>query len=414
VLSNFFSSSGGILFLGLLSSYIFDKTGIPEVIILMSLGVLLGPVFHIFPIDSLHAISPFIGTLALIVILFDGGLGLDFVQLPKQFTPAIFLTITTFTLTLLAIAGGAHFVLRLPWMTSVLLGAILCSAPSVVIAVPLISQMKVSPEVKTVVKLESTIADVLAIVVSVSLIRVISLGTHGEINVMPEILRAFVLALVIGTAAGLIWLKLLNIFKGHPLSYMLTFGTILLLYGFVEWIGGAGGIAVLTFATVLSNAEQFFSRWGLHEHFVADSKIHGFHNEISFLIRIFFFVYLGMLFGVKNMDFTFFIGTILIVTIVIGIRYVNIQAFAALFSSHREDSALYFYMIPRGLATAVLAGMPIAKGIPNTEHFMDYAFALILISTLFMTFGILKIKKKQRKKEKEENIPTETFSAPPT
>src|ERR1700733_9785855 len=121
---------GGIIFLGIAGSYLFEKTRIPDVLILMGLGFILGPVMRVVDPATLRVVSPYFGTLALVVILFEGGLGLNLHQLISQFAPATFLSFFTFAATMAGVAELGHLALGLPWIAASLLGAILGAAPS--------------------------------------------------------------------------------------------------------------------------------------------------------------------------------------------------------------------------------------------------------------------------------------------
>jgi hypothetical protein len=146
---------GGIIFLGIAGAYLFEKTRIPDVLILMGLGFILGPVAKLVDPSALRLVSPYFGTLALVVILFEGGLGIDLRQLISQFAPATFLTLFTFVLTMAGIAFLGHQALGLSWTAASILGAILCASPSPSISIPVISRMKIPEKTKTLMVLES-------------------------------------------------------------------------------------------------------------------------------------------------------------------------------------------------------------------------------------------------------------------
>ena len=71
-----FTLSGMIIILGFLANYLFRKTKIPDILILLLLGLLLGPTFHVVDPTSLISIAPLFANLALVILLFNGGLNL--------------------------------------------------------------------------------------------------------------------------------------------------------------------------------------------------------------------------------------------------------------------------------------------------------------------------------------------------
>src|ERR1700689_3925598 len=154
---------GGIIFLGIAGSYLFEKTRIPDVLILMGLGFILGPVLGLVNPATLRVVSPYFGTLALVVILFEGGLGLDLHELISQFAPATFLTLFTFAGTMAGVAALGHLALGIPWIAASLLGAVLGAAPSPSISIPVVSRMKIPEKRKTLLIPESGLTPVLAV-----------------------------------------------------------------------------------------------------------------------------------------------------------------------------------------------------------------------------------------------------------
>jgi cell volume regulation protein A len=386
---------GGIIFLGIAGAYLFEKTRIPDVLILMGLGFILGPVAKLVDPSALRLVSPYFGTLALVVILFEGGLGIDLRQLISQFAPATFLTLFTFVLTMAGIAFLGHQALGLSWTAASILGAILCASPSPSISIPVISRMKIPEKTKTLMVLESGLADVLAVVVALALIDV---AIQGQTQIVGQtfvrLIQAFLVASTLAGLAGIAWLKILNLLGRHHLSYMMTLGVTLALYSLVEWLGGSGAIAALVFGITLTNSEQVFRRFQMDHHFLIDKKLVAFHAEISFFIRTFFFVYLGWVTSLKDFNLLFGIFVVGLLMTMFLVRSGVVRVLSKIAPSQRPFEGLYWIMIPRGLTVAVLAGVPALEKIPGCEHFVDYAFAMILATNLVLTLGLSTIEKK--------------------
>jgi cell volume regulation protein A len=87
-----------IIILGFLGEEFFNRTSIPDSILLLLFGVLLGPIFQLFAHDELLAITPYFAALALIIILFDGGLNMDIREAVRNSPRALVLAITGWTL----------------------------------------------------------------------------------------------------------------------------------------------------------------------------------------------------------------------------------------------------------------------------------------------------------------------------
>jgi cell volume regulation protein A len=255
--------------------------------------------------------------------------------------------------------------------------------------------MKIPEKTKTLLILESGLTDVLAVVVALALMDV---AIHGQSQIfgptLVKLVQAFLVAASLATLAGIGWLKILNLFGRHPLSYVMTLGVTLALYSVVESVGGSGSIAALVFGIVMTNAEQVFRRFRLDHHFQIDKKLIAFHAEISFFIRTFFFVYLGWVTSLKDFNLIFAIFTIGLLMSMLLIRLGVVKILVKMAPQQRPYQALYAIMIPRGLTVAVLAGMPALEKIPGCEHFVDYAFAMILLTNLLLMLGLSPIEKK--------------------
>jgi cell volume regulation protein A len=106
-----FLVAGLVIVLGFLGEEFFKRTSIPDPILLLLFGLLLGPVLNIFSREQLISISPYFAALALIVILFDGGLNMDIRQAIKNSPRAIVLGFTGFILNVLVTTLLCKFLL---------------------------------------------------------------------------------------------------------------------------------------------------------------------------------------------------------------------------------------------------------------------------------------------------------------
>src|SRR3989304_8173146 len=96
-----FVVAGTIVVLGYLGEEFFKRTSIPDPILLLLFGVLLGPVFNVFSHEQLISITPYFAALALIIILFDGGLNLNIREAMKNSPRALVLAISGWILNVL-------------------------------------------------------------------------------------------------------------------------------------------------------------------------------------------------------------------------------------------------------------------------------------------------------------------------
>lgn len=165
-----FALIGGVILVGFLANLLFRVTRIPSVLLLIAIGVVMGPVTGWIRSDALIAIAPFFGALALLVILFEGGLELEIGHVVRHAPRAAILAIVVFVLSMGTVAAAAYYLAEFSWLNALMLGAIL-GAISPAIALPVVSGLSVRDEIKTIVKLEAAIGEVLLIVSVVLLIN---------------------------------------------------------------------------------------------------------------------------------------------------------------------------------------------------------------------------------------------------
>src|ERR1700689_2336005 len=124
-LNLFFALLGGLLVLAFVANRLVRFTGVPDVIILMDTGVVIGPVLHWVNPDIFRGATQGFGSLALILILFEGGLDLKLREIVKHFGPGFFLSFFSYVLSMAAVSGVSRLALRVPWLNALLIGAIL-------------------------------------------------------------------------------------------------------------------------------------------------------------------------------------------------------------------------------------------------------------------------------------------------
>jgi cell volume regulation protein A len=383
---------GGLLVIAFLANKIFRITRIPDVVLLMGLGVLLGPVSHLVDAHRFSQATSLLGTLAIILVLFEGGLELNLRDTLQHFPGSLLLAMLAF-----AFSGGLVGVLvshslQLSLTDGLLVGAALgCTSSTVVL--PVLQEMSVTDSVKATLMLEASWGDVLA-VLTVGLL----LGMKGRPgNIAAGLLHDFIfqvgLALLFAVAVGVCWSRLLHFLSDQRFWQVLTFSIVLVLYAGMEALGANGLIAVLAFGLTLSNFPGIDPGLGLSlgTH-TAESQqaLLTFHSELAFLVRTFFFVLIGAIaqLGTFREHPLLMAGTL---GAIFAARWLAIQAsrwsWSAIDAHGRE---VILWMLPRGLITVVLA-IQITTARGETLAFVPgLAFAVILATNLLLVFGSLR------------------------
>lgn len=382
-----FILAGIVILAGFFGNVFFERTKVPDVIALLAIGIVLGPVSGLVRPDSLHHLAEYVGSLALIVILFEGGMDLKLDKLLSEFGSASLLVLLSFLLTAASIAAYLHLIVNWELQQSMLLGAILgCTSAAIVI--PIIKRLNISSEIKTTLSVESALSDVFAVVLTISLIDATLIGQEDPVAPFKAVVGSFSIAIVVGFLVGLIWMKVLDVMRGKKLAYMLTFAAILITFGSVSVLGGSGAIAILVIGLLLGNADSFTKFLRIKEPLKVDQSIRFLHEEISFFIRTFFFVYLGMMFSFKeiNQEFLTICGVMLL--IIVLLRMICTEITIRVYPEKKPERFMIMLMMPRGLASAVLATLPAAAGVAGTEDFVGITFGVIILTNILLTIGM--------------------------
>lgn len=388
-----FLIAGLIILIGFFGGISFERTKVPDVLVLLGIGIVLGPVLGLVNAQDITHFAEYFGSLALMIILFEGGMDMDMHKLVKEFGTASILAVISFALSTLAIAVFLYFILSWDIIRSLLLGTIL-GCISAAIVIPVISRMSIKEEVKIILSLESALSDVLAVVFTVSLIEFVKLEDIGMDAPFRAVASSFSIAIVSGIVFGLFWLKVLDFLKARKYSYMTTLAAMLIVFAAVNFLGGSGPIAILIFGIILGNSLDFSRFMKIKSHDLIDETIKFFHGEVTFFIRTFFFVYMGMMLSFNFLGIRSLLLSILLVLIIVIVRYISVNIIGSIYHEKKEDRLIMLSMMPRGLASAVLATLPAAADIAGTENFINYTFMVIVFTNILMTFGVFAIERK--------------------
>jgi NhaP-type Na+/H+ or K+/H+ antiporter len=371
---------GVLVFLSLLFTAFFKKTLIPDVLMLMLLGIVLGPYLLglVKPADF-GKIGGVVSAIALVIILFESGTTLDLEVLKKVLKATSSLAGLTFLVTVVVFVAIGRYALGLEWHGSILLGMILASiSPAVVI--PIGRSIGLREPSMTITILESGLTDVLSIVLFFGFLENPSQVHAGKLT--GQILSAFVFACVIGAAGGIAWLFVLNNVRQLKNTAFAVFAWIFIIYGVTDALGFSGAIAAMAFGAALTNHE----RLPLHNLKVFRQRELGrieesdtdFYHEVIFLLKTLFFVYLGL--SVKFTQPGMLGWALLGVVIIYVFRTLVVRAVMRSSSPGWQESYAQSVMAPKGLAAAVLAAIPAARGIPGGEVIQDFAYFGVLVS----------------------------------
>ncbi len=358
----------------------FRKTNIPDVLVLMLVGILIGPVFGLMTPADFGRVGSLVAAIALVVILFEGGTSLDMGVLGKSLGTTALLALTCFVLTIVIISSIGWYVLGLSLLPAIMLGVILGSTSAAVV-IPLASALRMSEKPATVVVLESALTDVLSIVAVFALLQIHTQGGVEPGRLVGSVLSALIFAAVIGVVGGIGWLVVLGKVRDFPNTISSTLAYVFIVYGLTELLGFSGAIAALALGITLTNYEKF----GLRRIPVINQQLVPlnemdlmFYREAVFLLKTYFFVYLGI--SIHFSEVNTGLASLAMVVLVFIMRAVLVRFVARDDSYNLRDAAFTSMLVPKGLASAVLATLPLKYGVAGGDVIRDITFMVVLVS----------------------------------
>jgi len=363
----------GILIIGFIADIVHEKFGIPDILALIFLGALFGPILHVLPREPLMSLAPYFAALTLAIVLFESGINFplsrSFSETPRAILYAFLGVALSALFTVLIFTG----IFSWSFVESALLGVMVGGTSSAVI-IPLVSRMKISGFTKNMLSIESVITDGIVIVIVMLLLRVIILP---ESMVTPEmisreIVGALVISGIIGVVSAFLISKLLLYVRERPYGDVLILGLVILIYAASEQVGGSGALTTFLLGITLKNI-TLFSTWKTAFQRISKGPSESieerpedtlpslrwyskkFYAQLSFLMRTYFFAFLGMIFYVPNAA-TFVMG-LLLTAVLIFARFFSTIVSCVKTAISRIDEFSMIFLCGRGLAAAVLASV---------------------------------------------------------
>ncbi|GGP20435.1 hypothetical protein GCM10007981_08500 [Thermocladium modestius] len=369
-----------IILIGYLGDALFRATRIPEILILMFIGILLVPIGHLIPIryvEVLRLFAPLFGSIALVIIMFDGGRRIDFSSLTAS-ALGLFLGLLDIIIPMVIIAFLMNFLFDWPYVYGALLGTIVGETTSIVI-VPVAARMKIPSDLYNLAVTEATFNSVVEILIFYLLL----VFATGASSFSPQSYAKYVVdylsvAVFMGLLMGFLWLFILNILKGTR-GYVATIGIAFLLYGVVDYLGGAAVVAILIFAMIIGNYRSIGQHLNLFID-IREKDMEIVEGELEFIVRTFFFVFIGM---IALISITYLIYSILITAVLLLIRYAEVMPLVK-----KEYRGFVWSLMPRGLTVAVLASILYSIGGTYFNDIFYLSFMVIIITNIIASIAI--------------------------
>ncbi len=396
-----FLLAASIIFIGFLAYMFFKKTGWPEILLLILIGIIIGPVLGLFSKQDFLPALPLISTFTLLMILFQGGLELNISEVVSGSLRGLFQAFTYFFLGMVLISVFLHFVMNWAWIESFLLGSILSQTSNVVI-IPFAKKIKLRPQSVTLLSLEAIMTSIFNIVFFYALLQTQLLGNFDTFGTIIQILLNFIVGAGVGILMGILWLKLLPLIGKNELAYMVTIGYVFLCYFVSDSLMGSGPLSVLTLGLVLGNDDKFlvFLRMRPADPSFAELKnyLTRFQVEISFILRAFFFVLLGLFFVISIDSLsTFLLFGLPIIGILLVTRFLVVSISTRGTAMYEERNPI-IALCALGMTPVLLSFIALQSNLPMASLYILIVTNVIIVTNIItsVTTAVLQSRKSGR------------------
>ncbi|MCC7245929.1 MAG: cation:proton antiporter [Saprospiraceae bacterium] len=376
---------GCTIFLSHWFASLFARTKIPDVLWLFSIGLILGPATGWVTPEKFGAVGPVFTTITLVFILFESGIDQRLEPLINSLGGTARITVYNFVATTLVAGALTYIYADLGVMRSLMLGSIVGGTSSAVVTT-MVKYFPISERAKTILVLESAFSDVFTLAIPLTLLAAYQVGNFDIGTLTGQMIAAFLLAAMLGIAGGFVWSILLNRMRTLQNTVFTTPAFVFIIYGIVELLGFSGPIAALAFGITLGNIDVLGPP--IMRNIISKKPIalvdheRAFFSEAVFLLRTFFFVYIGSSVQLQNW-WMMQLGA-MITGCLFLIRIPIVRLSVSKYTS-TKDAAYMAVMIPKGLGAAVLASLPAQKGVEGGQTIQSIVFSIILCTTLMTT-----------------------------
>ena len=374
---------GLFIFWGHYLSGVFERRGIPDVLGLMLIGMLLGPVFGVVDPRSFGPFGSIFSNLVLIFILFESGTDLRLKEVRSSFRGSAGITTLGFFTTwfIMAILGVTVF--DLSWLSALFVGATLGGTSSAVV-VGLVRRIGVTPKTSTMLIMESVETDAFTLAIPLGILGLMITGEFQAHTVISHFISSIIISVLMGIGGAFLWSFILGRFPTLKSTKFMTPAFLFILFGITEALNFSGPLTALTFGIAIGNLSyiepRFLERIIPNQDIILQPAERSFFSEMVFLLRTFFFVFIGISVKIDRIDWLL-LGAV--VTLVLFISRILLVPIVLSERTPLLDKAVVSVMIPKGLGAAVIATLPFQRGVPEGAMIQAICFSVILFSTIY-------------------------------
>jgi cell volume regulation protein A len=372
---------GALLVLaGILSSLIAMRFGAPLLLVFLLLGMAAGesgPGGITF--DDVRA-TYVVGSIALALILFDGGLRTRLSTFRSVLAPAMVLATLGVLLTAALTAPFARYMLGMNWTEAFLVGAVVASTDAAAVFFLIHAKgLRLRPRVGAVLEVESGINDPFAVFLTIALVEFLLIGSddswqHVVLALASEAVLGTIIGIVGGRAMVLV-LNRLGLAQGLHAPFVAT--SALVIFALAQALRGSGFLAAYLAGMVVGNRPTR-----------AHNAVVVFLDATTWLAQIVMFVLLGLRASPQELLRMSFAALVVSLALALLARPLAVVLLLAPFRFAWRDKVFISWVGLRGAVGIFLGSIPLLVGLPNAQVYFNIAFVVVLTSLLVQGWSI--------------------------
>ncbi len=378
-------SCGIVLGAGILAGFAAQKLKVPDVAVFLVVGILLGPAaLGLVNIRAESALNQIILIFGSCYILFDGGASLRFKVLKEVWITITVLATAGVLVTAFITAAAAYYLLAVPWMVALLLGATIASTDPATL-VPIFRQIRIKDRVAQTVMSESAFNDATGAIMTFAVLAVAAgSGGFSLSTALADLAKQAGLGIVVGAVLGYAAALLI---AHEKYRFLMEYAPVVTLMAVIGAYLGADGLqasgfmAVFVFGMVIGNKDAFGFAMAQGEARRLDEYI----GTTAFLMRTFIFILLGAQVDFELMNRYLVGGVIVVVIFMLVARPLTV--FLCAWPDRRAAWSLREMLFmcwtrETGVIPAALAGLLIGMNAPGAPLIASVTFIAILMTIL--------------------------------
>ena len=371
---------GSLLVLaGILSSLVALRFGAPLLLVFLLVGMLAGeggPGGLKF--NDVGA-AYLVGSIALALILFDGGLRTRMATFRNVLAPAVALATVGVLITMLLTAPVAKLALGVTWLQALLVGAVVASTDAAAVFLLINARgLRLRPRVRATLEVESGTNDPFAVFLTLLMVEFLLVGDLGWSHALLIFLRDSVLGCIIGIAGGRIIAMVLNrLALPQGLHAPFVAVSALVVFAAANSLHTSGFLAVYLAGLAVGNRQTR-----------AHNSVVVFLDAVTWLAQIVMFVLLGLLVWPQRLAHSLLGAIVVALTLMLVARPAAVFVCLAPFKFQWREKLFMSWVGLRGAVGIFLASIPLLVGMPTAYLFFDVAFVVVLSSLLIQGWSV--------------------------